>query len=628
MSEAVLDEAIEHIADGLTVDWSAFDKAAPAREREWAKSLRVLNDIVNLHRDAAADYEQTTLAKPHVEGAASSAVADTWGKYQLTTRVGEGSYGSVYRAWDSELERDVAIKILHRRVGDTRLKERLLQEGRALAKIRHNNVVNVLGVEAHGDRVGLCMEFVRGKTLADVVRGQGRLSAAEAVLIGEDLCRALSAVHRAGYVHRDVKAKNVMRDDTGRIVLMDFGTGRTVDAHGKSDRAGTPLYMAPEVIEDGQASARSDVYSLGVLLYYLVTGEYPVNARSIDELRAAHTRRDHRWLSELRPDLPVGFIQVVERAIALDPEERYTNAGELLSALSGLKIGSRSVLWRIAKWVCTLGVVIVGMTLLGALTSTMFNLAFQRTDFTNETLWDYLVWGRRTSFPPFLILLVVLLGGTVVVWVRRALIALLPPARRLDAACRTQFTAVAHRLRLDDVPVLASCALVLSVLAVWIALSHYYPFIMALLGVPVATEDELRLLSPTSVGLHNEYRWVLSLVVIFSVAVWYPVSRLVRKGQSVHWGLLTGGAVTTCVALALLHFPYRILYFNSLFPFEAALWNDSRCYIAGERGDDALLYCPELQPPRNRTVKKGDASLVPLGVRESPFTRFRIEGND
>jgi RIO-like serine/threonine protein kinase len=628
MSEAVLDEAIEHIADGLTVDWSAFDKAAPAREREWAKSLRVLNDIVNLHRDAAADYEQTTLAKPHVEGAASSAVADTWGKYQLTTRVGEGSYGSVYRAWDSELERDVAIKILHRRVGDTRLKERLLQEGRALAKIRHNNVVNVLGVEAHGDRVGLCMEFVRGKTLADVVRGQGRLSAAEAVLIGEDLCRALSAVHRAGYIHRDVKAKNVMRDDTGRIVLMDFGTGRTVDAHGKSDRAGTPLYMAPEVIEDGQASARSDVYSLGVLLYYLVTGEYPVNARSIDELRAAHTRRDHRWLSELRPDLPVGFIQVVERAIALDPEERYTNAGELLSALSGLKIGSRSVLWRIAKWVCTLGVVIVGMTLLGALTSTMFNLAFQRTDFTNETLWDYLVWGRRTSFPPFLILLVVLLGGTVVVWVRRALIALLPPARRLDAACRTQFTAVAHRLRLDDVPVLASCALVLSVLAVWIALSHYYPFIMALLGVPVATEDELRLLSPTSVGLHNEYRWVLSLVVIFSVAVWYPVSRLVRKGQSVHWGLLTGGAVTTCVALALLHFPYRILYFNSLFPFEAALWNDSRCYIAGERGDDALLYCPELQPPRNRTVKKGDASLVPLGVRESPFTRFRIEGND
>ena len=213
----------------------------------------------------------------------------------------------------------MAIKILHRRVGDTRLKDRLLQEGRALAKIRHNNVVNVLGVEAHGDRVGLCMEFVRGKTLADIVRGQGKMSAAEAVLIGEDLCRALSAVHRAGYIHRDVKAKNVMRDDTGRIVLMDFGTGRTAESQeGKSDRAGTPLYMAPEVIEGGQASACSDVYSLGVLLYHLVTGEYPVKARSVDELRDAHANRRHQWLSEVRPDLPVAFMQVVERAIALD----------------------------------------------------------------------------------------------------------------------------------------------------------------------------------------------------------------------------------------------------------------------------------------------------------------------
>src|SRR5688572_9987440 len=270
MSEAVLDEAIEQIADGLTVDWSAFDREPPTRAREWARSLRVLNDIVNLHREAAADYDQTTLATAAVTEAAQSTAPETWGKYRLTNKVGEGSYGSVHRAWDSELERDVAIKILHRRVGDTRLKERLLQEGRALAKIRHDNVVNVLGIEASGDRVGLCMEFVRGKTLADVVRGHGKLSAAEAVLIGQDLCRALAAVHRAGYIHRDVKAKNVMRDDTGRIVLMDFGTGRMADAQdGKGDRAGTPLYMAPEVLDGGQASACSDVYSLGVLLYHL-----------------------------------------------------------------------------------------------------------------------------------------------------------------------------------------------------------------------------------------------------------------------------------------------------------------------------------------------------------------------
>src|SRR6186713_905383 len=121
MSEAVLDDAIEQIADGLTVDWTAVDRGTPARAGAWAKSLRVLNDIVKLHRDAAADYDQTTLGTVAATDAAPSAPPDTWGKYRLTNKVGEGSYGSVYRAWDSELERDVAIKILHRRVGDTKL---------------------------------------------------------------------------------------------------------------------------------------------------------------------------------------------------------------------------------------------------------------------------------------------------------------------------------------------------------------------------------------------------------------------------------------------------------------------------------------------------------------------------
>jgi Serine/threonine protein kinase len=402
---------------------------------------------------------------------------------------------------------------------------------------------------------------------------------------------------------------------------MDFGTGRSAGALNKNDRAGTPLYMAPEAIEEGQQSARSDVYSLGVLLYYLVTGEYPVNARTVDELREAHARREHRWLSEVRPDLPVGFMQVVERAIALNPEDRYASAGELLAALSALKISQRTWVWRLVKPLAAVATVIVGMTLLGAITSTHFNLSFQRSDFVTETAWDYLVWGRRTSFPPFLIMLVMLLGATILVWIRRLLIAVSRALRKLDAAIRTRSAIVAHRLRLDEVPVLASCALILSAAVVGGALWYYLPFVMALLKIPIASSAELHLLSPASVGLHNQYRWILSLVVMFSVVVWYPVMKLVRKGQSIHPGLIGGGAVATVVALALLHFPYRILYFNALFPFEAANWNGSHCYIIGERQDDRLLYCPGLSP-RTRTVKSNDTALEPLGVRESPFSRY------
>jgi hypothetical protein len=617
MSEAVLDEAIEQIADGLTVDWSALDQA-PGRDREWAKSLRVLNDIVKIHRDAAADYEQTTLT---TTAATPGPSPDGWGKYRLANKVGEGSYGSVYRAWDADLERDVAIKILHRRVGDTRLRERLLQEGRALAKIQHNNVVRVLGIEAHGDRVGLCMEFVRGKTLADVVHVHSKLSAAEAVLIGEDLCRALSAVHRAGFIHRDVKAKNVMRDDSGRIVLMDFGTGRAAEAQGKNDRAGTPLYMAPEVFGDGQASVRSDVYSLGVLLYHLVTGEYPVNARSIDELRAAHANREHRWLSEVRPDLPVAFMQVVEKAIALDPEERYANASELLAELSGLRLSARSWAWRLAKPALAIAIVMGGMILLGAMTSGVFNIALQRSDFASESWWDYLVWGRRTSFMPLMTLLVVLLGTTVLNVFRRLLLTFSSRLRASDAALRKTIVATRHRLRLDEVSVLASCSLLASALIVGVTWWYFSPLLLALLTyVSTGATETLALLSPSHVGDHNRYRQVLSVVVIVTVAVWYPVLKAVRKGQTLHWGFIAGGVVATCVSVALLNFPYRMLYFNK--SFEAVTWKSNHCYAIGDRGNDVLLFCPELPSPRNRIVKKNESDLTWLGVKESIFSRY------
>src|SRR5262245_30396883 len=322
MSEAVLDQAVENIADGMSVDWAVLARPEGADDR-LTKCLRIINDVANLHRADAVKLLTEMPTGPSL-GPIAADVPERWGKYRLADRVGAGSYGAVYRAWDSDLERDVAIKILHARFGDTRLKENLLREGRALAKIRHDNVVRVLSVESHDDRVALCMEFVKGQTLDEIVHRQGTLSAREATVVGEDLCRAVAAVHRAGYLHRDIKAKNVMRDDTGRIVLMDFGTGRLADGpSGRGDRAGTPLYMAPEVLDNAPASPSSDVYSLGVLLYHLVTGDYPVDARTIDQLREVHAKRQHRWLSERRPDLPVTFMQVVERAIALDPQDRY-----------------------------------------------------------------------------------------------------------------------------------------------------------------------------------------------------------------------------------------------------------------------------------------------------------------
>ena len=631
MPEDVVDLAIEGIADGRSVDWDLLDSGALSEgERERIKCLRILADIGELHRADEApltrNADQATRTVGDMPRALPQAIPQFWGRYELREMVGSGSFGSVYRAWDPELEREVAIKILHSHVADATLKQRLLQEGRALAKVRHANVVNVLGVESHEERVGLCMEFVYGETLDTALRRHGVLNAREAVLIAEDLCQALSAVHRAGFVHRDIKAKNVMREREGRIVLMDFGTGRSVARSGTpGDVAGTPLYMAPEVLEGEPASPCSDVYSLGVLIYHLVTGEYPVMSRTIDELRAAHARREHSLLSERRPDLPVSFIRVVTRALAPDPRERCATAGALLEALGTVGHGadaSPARRSRVALIAAVPVAALCGMTALGALTSAAFNIGLERSSFVDESVGDWLFWGWTTSFPTLVILIMTLLACAPIVIVRRLLVASSATARRLNEALRSSIAAWGHRLRLDDVSVLASYSMLVGLTVLLAAILWFFPLlsVLALIRVSVDPADRLALLSPAFVGYHNQYRWVFSFVVMVSVAAWVPVAKLLRQGQSLHWGMIAGGVAVTAAALVFLHFPFRLLYFNK--GFEAVKWNDASCYVIGERAADRLLFCPEIAVPRSRIVNKSDQTVVPLGVVGSIFTTF------
>ena len=145
----------------------------------------------------------------------------------MLDRIGQGTSCEVYRAWDTALHREVALKLLHDEGRSRRgAHGRILEEARRLARIRHAHVVQVYGAEQHDGRVGLWMELVRGESLEEIVQTRGPFGAREAALIGLDLCAALAAVHGAGLLHRDIKAQNVMRESGGRLVLMDFGTGR------------------------------------------------------------------------------------------------------------------------------------------------------------------------------------------------------------------------------------------------------------------------------------------------------------------------------------------------------------------------------------------------------------------
>ncbi len=260
-------------------------------------------------------------------------VSEAWGDFRLQARVGHGSFGEVYRAWDPHLEREVALKLLlPGSVSGEEEYRAMLREARALAAVQHPNIVHVYGIDRHDGRVGYWTDFVRGKTLSFLIAAQGPFGYREAALIGLDVSKALSAVHRAGLLHRDIKAENVMREEGGRILLMDFGL--TTLPQSQTGIAGTPTYMAPELFSGSQATVATDIYAMGVLLFYLVTGQHPVRLGGLTAKEAAAAISKRKALIDLRPDLSESFMRSVSVAMEMDPAKRYGSAGQLAEALA------------------------------------------------------------------------------------------------------------------------------------------------------------------------------------------------------------------------------------------------------------------------------------------------------
>jgi hypothetical protein len=634
VADNAIEQALEAVSDGTPVDWSALKSdVASDFDRDCLKWLQLLGQLDELHRTTPADDGvESSAGESRADDSTmvpAPELAELWGKYELREMVGEGSFGAVYRAWDPQLESELAIKILHQRTTDGRLRANLLAEGRALAKIRHPNVVRVLGIESNGDRVGLCMDFVRGQTLDDVIQVQGTMNAMEAVLVGRDVCGALAAVHRANFIHKDVKARNVVREQGGRFVLMDFGAGRdlTQERATGGDLIGTPLYMAPEVLAGGPASPCSDVYSVGVLLFYLVTGDFPVYCRTVEELRLAHRYGDRQYLTQIRPDLPATFVRVVERALATSPDDRYPTAAALLDELRNVLRQEPFKRESIAEMLVKVFYVVyaaVGITCfagaLGILSTAMFNQALGLSSFANDHVSDWVIWGAKSTLLPVLIITIVLVVASHVVMLVRLVTDGSRRTRLMDSV-HVRIDAWIRRFGLNDVTTAASAALVITTASVAVALWHFYPLLRACFEpISTASFGSLAQLSPAAEPNHSLFRETFTLLALSSAAVWWMVLRLAsRHGQRVNRSMLAGGIGVTILAAAILSVPYRVLRHSA---FEMASWSGYDCYIIGERPADVLLFCPEAQTPRNRIVSRSDKGLQRLGERENIFTRF------
>ncbi|HOC44607.1 MAG TPA: serine/threonine-protein kinase [Thermoanaerobaculales bacterium] len=301
----------EAVSDREPVPWS--DERAAAGDRG-----RVVDGLQRLHALARAFAEVTPADDDRDAG---GPLLGRWGHLELIARLGAGSFGEVFRAHDPNLGREVALKL--RRAGPGPAGDsgrRLLDEARRLARVRHPNVVTVHGADLCDGRVGIWTELIEGQTLEERLSSDGPIGPGEAITLGLDLCRALAAVHAAGLVHGDVKTANVLRERGGRIVLTDLGSSTEA---GEPARTGSPATLAPEVLAGNPATPAADLYSLGVLLFRMLTGRCPAKA-------------DPASLRDLRPDLPLELVRVVEQAADPDPGRRYPSAGALEQALARL----------------------------------------------------------------------------------------------------------------------------------------------------------------------------------------------------------------------------------------------------------------------------------------------------
>jgi serine/threonine-protein kinase len=259
------------------------------------------------------------------------------GRYRLEARIGAGGMSTVYRATDETLQRQVAIKLLNREVAsDSDQLERFRREARAVAQLSHPHIVGVIDAGEDENRPYIVFEYVEGETLKERIRRVGRLPIPEAVAYAIEIARALGCAHSRHIVHRDVKPQNVLIDEEGSAKVTDFGIARTLDEEGLTADGrvlGTTDYVSPEQALGQQVTGQSDLYSLGVVLYEMLTGEVPFKGENQVAVAMKHVREILPDVQSKRPEVSAALAAVVDTATAKRQEDRYADDVELIADL-------------------------------------------------------------------------------------------------------------------------------------------------------------------------------------------------------------------------------------------------------------------------------------------------------
>lgn len=304
MNAGILHRLAERVADGSAIDWPA------SADDPRIAGLRKIELLADAFRNAEHRTQQRD-------------PLFTWRHLEVLERIGAGSFGEVFRAWDPVLAREVALKLID--TGDRQAlgKELIAAEARRMGRLRHPAILAVHGADEQDGRLGIWSDLLAGRTLDVILAENGRLPPAVVLELALPLCDALLAVHRKALTHGDFKPANIMIQNTGSPVLIDFGAAREVLI--ETVTAGTPRVMAPETFEGGRASPAADMYAFGAVMYRMLSGRYPINAEGLAQLQAG-AHRKHRPDMSVVPRL---WRPLLARLLALSPSERPNAAAAL-----------------------------------------------------------------------------------------------------------------------------------------------------------------------------------------------------------------------------------------------------------------------------------------------------------
>ncbi|MCB0288896.1 MAG: protein kinase [Calditrichaeota bacterium] len=266
-------------------------------------------------------------------------IGRTISHYKILEKIGEGGMGVVYKALDTRLKREVAIKFLPERIANNPdARQRFLLEAQAAAALNHPNIATIYEIDEVDDLVFFAMEYIRGENLKDKLNS-GRLDLTQCLSFIRQIAAGLQAAHRKQIAHRDIKSENIMLTEDGRVKVMDFGLAKSGEQGGLKETAvisGTPAYMSPELLQDAEVDYRTDIWSFGVVIYEMLSGELPFQGMYESALLYAISHEEPPSLKEFRADIPDAWNDVVAKILQKNPAQRYQDIGELLNDLEAI----------------------------------------------------------------------------------------------------------------------------------------------------------------------------------------------------------------------------------------------------------------------------------------------------